>query len=310
MKKATIKAVASILGGLIVFGVAFLIFQSSPSTTEATMTRQEAEKIAQDQFQGEVVSVEFDDGRYEIEIETADAHYELKIDAETGKIVKLEEDRSRQQVTQKSEVEEKKADGLDTADQTVDLDAKEDVNEKDKKETVKKEEPKAETKEEPKKVVVKTEEKQTNKPATEKPSKNVILTSAEASKIAHNQVANGTIIKIELESDDGQRYYEIEMYTDTQEVEIEIDAYTGKVIMIEYEKREGSSSNNKIISMDEAKKIALAKEPTAKITDIELDEDDGKYYYEIEMETSKYEIELEIDAHSGKIIDLDYDDRD
>lgn len=307
MKKATIKAVASILGGLIVFGVAFLIFQSSPSTTEATMTRQEAEKIAQDQFQGEVVSVEFDDGRYEIEIETADAHYELKIDAETGKIVKLEEDRSRQQVTQKSEVEEKKADGLDTADQTVDLDTKEDVNEKDKKETVKKEEPKAETKEEPKKVVVQTEKKEAKKTET---SKNVILTSAEASKIAHGQVANGTITEIELDSDDGQRYYEIEMYTDTQEVEIEIDAYTGKVIMIEYEKREGSSSNNKIISMDEAKKIALAKEPTAKITDIELDEDDGKYYYEIEMETSKYEIELEIDAHSGKIIDLDYDDRD
>lgn len=307
MKKATIKAVASILGGLIVFGVAFLIFQSSPSTTEATMTRQEAEKIAQDQFQGEVVSVEFDDGRYEIEIETADAHYELKIDAETGKIVKLEEDRSRQQVTQKSEVEEKKADGLDTADQTVDLDAKEDVNEKDKKETVKKEEPKAETKEEPKKVVVQTEKKEAKKTET---SKNVILTSAEASKIAHGQVANGTITEIELDSDDGQRYYEIEMHTDTQEVEIEIDAYTGKVIMIEYEKREGSSSNNKIISMDEAKKIALAKEPTAKITDIELDEDDGKYYYEIEMETSKYEIELEIDAHSGKIIDLDYDDRD
>ena len=309
MKKATIKAVASILGGLIVFGVAFLIFQSSPSTTEATMTRQEAEKIAQDQFQGEVVSVEFDDGRYEIEIETADAHYELKIDAETGKIVKLEEDRSRQQVAQKSEVEETKTDDLDTVDQTADLDDADDVNEKDKKEEPKVEK-KVEQKEEPKKVVVKTEEKQTNKPATEKPSKNVILTSGEASKIAHNQVANGTIIKIELDSDDGQRYYEIEMHTDDQEVEIEIDAYTGKVIMIEYEKREGSSSNNKIISMDEAKKIALAKEPTAKITDIELDEDDGKYYYEIEMETSKYEIELEIDAHSGKIIDLDYDDRD
>lgn len=307
MKKATIKAVASILGGLIVFGVAFLIFQSSPSTTEATMTRQEAEKIAQDQFQGEVVSVEFDDGRYEIEIETADAHYELKIDAETGKIVKLEEDRSRQQIAQKSEVEETKTDDLDTVDQTADLDDTDDVNEKDKKETVKKEEPKAETKEEPKKVVVQTEKKEAKKTET---SKNVILTSAEASKIAHGQVANGTITEIELDSDDGQRYYEIEMYTDTQEVEIEIDAYTGKVIMIEYEKREGSSSNNKIISMDEAKKIALAKEPTAKITDIELDEDDGKYYYEIEMETSKYEIELEIDAHSGKIIDLDYDDRD
>ncbi|GAA4070878.1 PepSY domain-containing protein [Amphibacillus indicireducens] len=284
MKKATIKAIASIVGGLIVFGVAFLIFQSSPSTSEATMTRQEAEKIAQDQFQGEVVSVEFDDGRYEIEIETEDAQYELKIDAETGKIVKLEENKNRKQVAQKSDTETTKVDEADAQTQV--------------------EEVKQEKKEEPK-------EQSNQTTTTTKPSKNVIISSDDASKIAHDQVPNATIIKIELDSDDGQRYYEIEMHTDDQEVEIEIDAYTGKVIMIEYERLEGSrKGNSEIISMDEAKQIALAKEPGAKIIEAKLDRDDGKYYYEIEMETSKYEIEVDIDAQTGKIIDLDYDDRD
>ena len=102
MKKATIKAIVSILGGLVVFSIAFYIFQSSPRTTEATMTRQDAERIAQDQFQGEVVSVEFDDGRYEVELETEDAQYELEIDAKTGAIVKLEEKRVRCLVQNKS----------------------------------------------------------------------------------------------------------------------------------------------------------------------------------------------------------------
>lgn len=305
MKKATIKAIASIVGGLIVFGVAFLIFQSSPSTTEATMTRQEAEKIAQDQFQGEVVSVEFDDGRYEIEIETEDAQYELKIDAETGKIVKLEENKNRNQIAQKSDPDATKADEVE---QEVAVDT-ETLVEEVKQE--KKAEPKAEKKEQSQKTEVKTEKKESNQASTKKTSKNVIISSDDASKIAHEQVENATIIKIELDSDDGQRYYEIEMHTDDQEVEIEIDAYTGKVIMIEYERLESSrKGNSEIISMDEAKQIALAKEPDAKIVEAKLDRDDGKYYYKIEMETSKYEIEVEIDAQTGKIIDIDYDDRD
>lgn len=288
MKKATIKAVVSILGGLIVFGVAFFIFQSSPSTSEATMTRQEAERIAQDQFQGEVVSVELDDGRYEIEIETEDARYQLEIDAETGRIIKLEEGKSREQVAQKPEIEGTNPDEIGE-EATAEFD--------DQEVEIKQEKPQA--------------EKNQSNQTTNKPSENVIISLDDASKIAHEQVPNATIIEIELDSDDGQRYYEIEMHTDDQEVEIEIDAYTGKVIMIEYERLEGSrKGNSEIISMDEAKQIALAKEPSAKIVGAKLDRDDGKYYYEIEMETSKYEIEIEIDALTGKIIDLDYDDRD
>jgi len=288
MKKATIKAVVSILGGLIVFGVAFFIFQSSPSISEATMTRQEAERIAQDQFQGEVVSVELDDGRYEIEIETEDARYQLEIDAETGRIIKLEEGKSREQVAQKPEIEGTNPDEIGEQ-ATAEFD--------DQEVEIKQEKPQA--------------EKNQSNQTTNKPSENVIISLDDASKIAHEQVPNATIIEIELDSDDGQRYYEIEMHTDDQEVEIDIDAYTGKVIMIEYERLEGSrKGNSEIISMDEAKQISLAKEPSAKIVGAKLDRDDGKYYYEIEMETSKYEIEIEIDALTGKIIDLDYDDRD
>lgn len=36
--------------------------------------------------------------------------------------------------------------------------------------------------------------------------------------------------------------------------------------------------------------------------------DDGKQVYEIEMLTKRGEVELEIDANTGKIISVDFDD--
>src|SRR5690625_943572 len=323
MKKATVKAVASIVGGLAVFLIAFMFFQSSPKTAEAMMTRQEAEKIAQEQFQGEVVSVEFDDGRYEIDIESDDVSYELELDADTGEILKLEEKRYPNRVAQKSKaeetkserqekIEESKTDTNDESKNETNVEIKEESN-KEQKAEVKKET--KETKKETKEVKKEEQKEKTqsnsneNKKSKEKSSRNVVLTPSEAMKVARSQVSNATIIDIELESDDGRRYYEIEMHTDDQEVEIEIDAYSGEVIMFDIERlddrRKGNSS---IISMEEAIRIAFAKEPNAWFEQAQLDRDDGKYYYEIELKSAKYEIEFEIDAQTGKIIDMEYDD--
>lgn len=323
MKKATVKAVASIVGGLAVFLIAFMFFQSSPNTAEAMMTEQEAEKIAQEQFQGEVVSVELDDGRYEIDIESDDASYELELDAETGEILKLEEKRYPNRVAQKSKaeetkserqekIEESKTDTNDESKNETNVEIKEESN-KEQKAEVKKET--KETKKETKEVKKEEQKEKTqsnsneNKKSKEKSSRNVVLTPSEAMKVARSQVSNATIIDIELESDDGRRYYEIEMHTDDQEVEIEIDAYSGEVIMFDIERlddrRKGNSS---IISMEEAIRIAFAKEPNAWFEQAQLDRDDGKYYYEIELKSAKYEIEFEIDAQTGKIIDMEYDD--
>ena len=281
MKKATVKAVASIVGGLAVFLIAFMFFQSSPKTAEAMMTRQEAEKIAQEQFQGEVVSVEFDDGRYEIDIESDDVSYELELDADTGEILKLEEKRYPNREVENSATDEQKNTG-------------EEKGEESKNET---------------KVEVQEKQKTESKSDKKQSSENVVLKPAEAMKIARNQVGDATITEIELDSDDGRRYYEIEMETDDQEVEIVIDAYSGEVIVFEIERlddrRKGNSS---ILSMEEAIEIAFEKEPKAWFEQAQLDRDDGKYYYEVELKSAKYEIEFEIDAQTGKIIDMEYDD--
>jgi len=67
-----------------------------------------------------------------------------------------------------------------------------------------------------------------------------------------------------------------------------------------------SERNNKYLTAKEAIAIALKQTPGT-VTDVELDDDDGRAYFEIEIEDGKYEYEYEIDAVTGKILDFEKD---
>lgn len=66
------------------------------------------------------------------------------------------------------------------------------------------------------------------------PQGDVTVTEAEAEEIALLKVPNGEIVKLELNHDDGQANYEVEIVKDNYEHEIEINAVTGKIV--EYER--------------------------------------------------------------------------
>lgn len=66
------------------------------------------------------------------------------------------------------------------------------------------------------------------------PQGDVTVTEAEAKEIALLKVPNGEIVKLELDHDDGQANYEVEIVKDNYEHEIEINAVTGKIV--EYER--------------------------------------------------------------------------
>ena len=61
-----------------------------------------------------------------------------------------------------------------------------------------------------------------------------------------------------------------------------------------------------MLSQDAAKEIAL-KEFAGTVVDLELDEDDGRKIYEIEIENGEDEATVEIDAYTGEILVLDID---
>ena len=90
-----------------------------------------------------------------------------------------------------------------------------------------KEKPKEKPTYEPKKHNKEKEDKEKAPPKT-------VLSIEEVSKIALQQFS-GEIDEIELDEENGRLIYEIEIERGEQEAEIEIDAYTGEIIVIEIE---------------------------------------------------------------------------
>lgn len=138
----------------------------------------------------------------------------------------------------------------------------------------------------------------------------------------------GQVTEVEYEHDDGQSKYEIEYNKDGESYEVDVDANSGKVMKTEIDDRDDddwdddrnddrdddvkkANNNGKkqsnIISTNKAIEIALQKQ-AGQVTEVELDEDDGKLIYEIEIETKKGEVEIEIDAKTGKILKVEFDD--
>ncbi|MFP4457627.1 MAG: PepSY domain-containing protein [Clostridia bacterium] len=144
----------------------------------------------------------------------------------------------------------------------------------------------------------------------------------EAIAIAFELTKGGVVIEIELDEDDEQLAYEIDILNGNKEFELLIDAYSGNVLEYEEEYDDdiddedetagNTDINNSILDINEISKIALRHTGSGVITEINLEEDDGMYVYEVKVETQTGEYEIEIDAASGKIIKIEteneYDD--
>lgn len=150
----------------------------------------------------------------------------------------------------------------------------------------------------------------------------------------------GTITEMELEKNSNKVVYEVEVENEGKEYDIKLDGKTGEVLDLkekEISNKESDAENdddaddrddsqdntegngndnqnntsnnenqNTVIDLKKAEEIAL-KEFDGKITGLELDEDDGRQMYEIEMEKGEDEAEMEIDAYTGEILVIEID---
>ena len=138
------------------------------------------------------------------------------------------------------------------------------------------------------------------------------ITVEKAKEIALSE-QDGHIDSIDLEHDDGYSYYEIEIENKDAEYDIYIEAYTGEVLHVEKDDHDDDNNyeNKKalenIISVEDAKKIAVEK-VGGKVIEMELDEDDNRYEYELELITNDGEVDMTIDAVTGKILEQELDD--
>ena len=72
---------------------------------------------------------------------------------------------------------------------------------------------------------------------------------------------------------------------------------------------QGTTQSN-YITADRAKEIALAEVPGGTVSKCQLDRDDGRLVYEVEVYSGTTEYDFEIDAQTGSILSRDVDYRD
>lgn len=158
---------------------------------------------------------------------------------------------------------------------------------------------------------VKPEVKQTESVVKAKDKR--ILSVEEVKEIALKE-QDGQIDDIELETDDGYTYYEVEINNSDADYDIYIDAHTGNVLEVEVdshddfdEENDKTKEKSTFISLEEAKQIAVSVFG-GKVVELEFDEDDGHYEYEVEVQTKHGEAEIVIDAVTGEILEKELDD--
>lgn len=180
------------------------IYKSDASQAEPKLNNDEVRELISAQYPGTITEMELEKENnravYEIEIENDGMEYDLKVDGNSGEIIKIKE----KKITAQKENETKTTDN----DKAV----KEDTKDAQKQTT--------------------QEKKQSSK--KEKNNKNLAIDATEAIAIAQKEYS-GTVTDLELEEEDGRYIYEIEIKANGEEAELEIDAMTGEIIVIEIE---------------------------------------------------------------------------
>ena len=130
--------------------------------------------------------------------------------------------------------------------------------------------------------------------------------------------ADAVFLQTKLDREDGVVCYDVEFYSGSTEYDYDIDALTGAVLSFDHDldnysiHRPSSSqtAQEDLISSAQAQQIALDRAPSgARVVKCELDRDDGRYVYEVELQEGRTEYECDVNAVTGVILkwEVDYD---
>lgn len=212
MKK---KLVLVFVGTVAIIVLGLGIFNSSPSQAEPGMSVYEIKEVVLTQYPGEITDVvqgtEFNRPVYEIEIAGDERAYDLKLDGDTGEVLDITE----------KELNDSSHLVLEEKENTSENSKGNESNDKKKAGSEKKE-------------IAKKNEKEKSKDPKNNSKYKGIISPEEAIEIALDEFP-GKVDDIELDKEDGRLIYEIEIERNDMEADLEIDAYTGEIIVIEIE---------------------------------------------------------------------------
>jgi peptidase propeptide and ypeb domain protein len=134
------------------------------------------------------------------------------------------------------------------------------------------------------------------------------ITSKEALNIAEKNFPGSSVKDIEIDVKNGATFYKIESFKDSVKQEIKIDAASGQIVKQEMEKEKFILPNEAVdfskfaLSIDEAVAKALALETGWSLDGAELDNKNGLWVYEVELDRGMSEKKVIINAQTGEII--------
>ncbi|UJL47018.1 PepSY domain-containing protein [Virgibacillus sp. NKC19-16] len=192
------------------------IYQSNASETNPELSTDEIRQMVTDQYPGTITELELekDSNRavYEVEVENDGKEYDIKLDGSSGEVLNLKE---RELSSGNVEITEKDDDADDRDDNADDRDDNQgNTNNNDSQ-----------------------DDGNNNGNSSTKSNNNTVIDLEKAEEIALNEF-DGKITDLELDEDDGRRMYEIELEKGEDEAEIEIDAYTGEILVIEIDRED------------------------------------------------------------------------
>jgi len=127
------------------------------------------------------------------------------------------------------------------------------------------------------------------------------------------------ITSLQLDTDFGRYFYEIEGVDQQKEYQVEVNAETGEFTKEKVETLDADEQNGvkmqeealdltNIISREQATTLAEKEAKVGQATDWKLEKELGITYWEVKVKEDQQRIEVKIDAHSGKILTTERDD--
>lgn len=127
------------------------------------------------------------------------------------------------------------------------------------------------------------------------------------------------ITSLQLDTDFGRYFYEIEVVDQQKEYQVEVNAETGEFTKEKVETLDADEQNGvkmqeealdltNIISREQATTLAEKEAKVGQATDWKLEKELGITYWEVKVKEGQQKIEVKIDAHSGKILTTERDD--
>ena len=113
------------------------------------------------------------------------------------------------------------------------------------------------------------------------------------------QKVSGVVTEIELKHKGSAYYYEVDVLAKGIEYELRVDAVSREVLIVEQSTK--TKWTDKMITEKQAVAIAKGK-VNAIVTDIELEKEGKRFYYEIELEDGKFKYEVLVNAITGEVI--------